>query len=271
MKISIQTTTVLMAFVAMFAFTVSIAHAEETAAVTAETNTSVQLNPNGQPVKRPLGKPLKAVIDNREANKDIRNNTLEKRVEIIKERREDVKEIRTDARGEMKDARGEMKMNRASSTDMFKKSNEIRKEIAKKMETKVFEVRKNALVKELNLSITNLTSISTRIEARITKAESEGKTLTDAKTLLVTAKEKLETAKTAVAAFSAVSAPVASTDATATAEVDLAKPRQVGDAAIKAVKEARDAFQKVVQSIAHSMGVKAEVKASSETSGTITN
>ena len=90
-----------------------------------------------------------------------------------------------------------------------------------------------------------------------------------------TAKEKIEKAKAEVAAFDALPAPspstTASTDAslTTTAEVDLAKPRALGDAAIKSVKEARDALQKVVVSIGHNMGVKAG--ASSEASGTVTN
>ena len=143
-------------------------------------------------------------------------------------------------------------MIRASSTDMFKRSVEIRKDIKKKMEIRQFEIRKNALVKELYISLSNLSNISSRIASRITKAESEGRTMTEARTLLTTANNKLAEAKVAVAAFESLAPATASS----TVEIDLGKPRVVGDAAIKSVKEARDAFQKVVVAIAHAMGLR---------------
>ncbi len=203
---------------------------------------------------------IKETIENRlEKNRDVRNPLIEKK----KEMREEAKELRSDMRAEAK-------LMRASSTDMFKKSAEarkdIREEIKKKMKLNEFNARKNALVKELTVAISNLTNISTRIEARITKAEAEGRVMTDSKALLAIANEKLATAKIEVAAFQALSidssATASSTETSATAEVDLIKPRTLGDAAIKSVKEAKEAFQKVIVSIAHNM--EAEVKSSSE-------
>ena len=187
----------------------------------------------------------------KEARKDIRD-----------EMRNDLKEIRTDSKAQFKDAREDAKMERkemnASTTEMFKRDTKaIRADIKKKMEAKQFQVRKDALVKELNLSLTNITEIGTRIETRLNKAVSEGRDMTDAKAQLLIAQDKLSKAKVEVAAFASLTAsstPLKT--ASSTSEVDLTKPRQVGDAAIKSVKDAREAFQKVVTLIAHVLGEK---------------
>ncbi len=196
----------------------------------------------------PMSRPpvnIKAQIQNRiEKNREVRNTALEHKNTVS-------------ASTTIMMRRPEM-MRPGSTTDMFKKNAEIRKEIAKKMEVKQFEMRKNALLKELTNSISNLTDISARIDARLTKVESEGRVVTEARTLLVAANDKLTKAKADVAAFQASGSVTASTTAvtaSTTAQVDLAKPRVLGDAAIKSVKEARDAFQKVVTSIAHAMGL----------------
>jgi hypothetical protein len=221
--------------ISIFTFGIVVANAQETS----PTTTPPPVKPN-----------IRANIENRvDKNRDVRNNLLEKK-EIKKEMRSDIKEMRMEIKDTRKDAREEMKEIRASSTNMFKKNNEVRKDMVKKMESRTFEIRKNALLKELNFSISNLSNISTRIETRITKAESEGRTMTEARALLITAKEKLEKAKADVASFQAL------TTNASTTEVELTKPRVLGDTAIKSVKEARDSFQKVVVSIAHAMGMK---------------
>ncbi len=192
-------------------------------------------------VKPSLGQIRADIKTKAELNSQNRNNMLQK------------KEVRQDAKAEVKD----IGMIRASTTDMFRKGAETRKEIAKKMDVETFEVRKNALVKQLTISLNNLQNIARRIESRIIKAESANRNMTDAKALLIIANDKLAKARIEVAAFQAVSAPTANTSATAstTAEVDLVKPRQLGDAAIKSVKEAREAFKRVVTTIAHAMGL----------------
>ncbi len=271
MKISIQKiSTLLTVFCAVFAFAfVSVVRAEE-ASATVEASVEVKT-----PVKRPVVRPnIKASIENRiEKNQETRNTLLEQRQEVRKEKKEEVKEARMEKREDMK-------MLKASTTDMFKRNQEMRKDIKKKMEAKMFEARKTALIKELNISLTNLANISTRIETRLTKIEGEGHSMTEARALLVTANDKLTAAKVAVAAFQALSLSTTPTTAstTATAEVDLVKPRVAGDAAIKSVKEARDAFQKVVVAIAHSLGenlpkpsVSPSASATIESSATITN
>ncbi len=224
-----------------------------------ETGTNGSIRPN-----------IKAQIENRkENNKEVRTNILERR-ELKKEVRSEVKEMRAEIKDMRAETKQEIKAMRASSTEMFKRTNgEVRKDIAKKMELRAFETRKNALVKELNFSLTNLSSIVIRIEARITKVESEGRDMTEAKALLVTAKEKIEKAKTDVAAFQALNiTPITNGTSTNPSEIELTKPRVLGDTAIKSVKEARDALQKVVVAIAHAMGVKSETNPSSETNST---
>lgn len=219
----------------------SAVNAEQVSAVDGSFGASVSTSPS--PVKTPLRATIKAKIDTRlEANGDARNNLLEKRQEIRKEATSTIKAARMEAREEIKDMH-------ASSSAMFKK--EMRQELKAKMEAKTFAIRKEALVNELNHSLTNITNISTRINDRIVKAEANGKVVTDAKALFATASLKLAKAKADVAAFQALTVTASSTTG-----VDLSKPRVVGDAAIKSVKEARDAFQKVVVALAHSLGEK---------------
>jgi hypothetical protein len=262
MKLSLFKTTAagLMAFVAVYALTAVVAHAQDTS-VNVSGSVQTQTPPPG--TRPPIGTQIR---NNIEQNKEMRNNLLEQKQDVHKDLKAEVKGIRADAKGEMKEARENMRGAASTSMMMFKRdAKDARKEMVKKMEEKVFAARKDALVKELNLSLTNITDIAARIDTRMTKAEAEGHTLTDARALLVTANAKLVKAKADVAAFQALSI-ASSTSATATAsttvQVDLAKPRALGDAAIKSVKDARDAFQKVVVSIAHSMGVKAGANAS---------
>ncbi len=197
--------------------------------------------------------------------KDIRKDNMAERKDIRDTRKEEMKNIKTDfkdakkeLRTDFKDARQEMKdsgMNRkdmrASSTEMFKVMKDQKRELSKKMQMSVFETRKNALVKELTVSLNNLTNIRGRINEKITKIETEGKTVTEARTALTTADDKLLKAKTAIDAFSNIKYITSNTASTtsATTEIELDKPRIAGDSAIKSVKEARDALKKVVEII----------------------
>lgn len=188
----------------------------------------------------------------REERKEVREERKEERKEIRDDRKENVKEIRQEFKEERKEMRGEIKEmrkdGRASSTEMFKAKMNEKREMAKKMKANIFDERKNALVKELKLSVTNLTNISGRIQERITKLEADGKDVSSAKAALETAVSKIEAAKTAISVFENVSYST-NTTASSTTEIDLDKPRIVGDSAIKSVKEARDSLKKVVEII----------------------
>ncbi len=206
--------------------------------------------------------PVKSQAELRlEKNIEIRNAELMKQQEMRKEMKEIKAETKTD-----------LKTLRASSTDMFKRLKNDKKDMRKKMELRNFEIRMAALIRELKISLANLDSISTRIDARITKLEGEGKNLTEAKAEFVIAKDKLAKAKIAVATLEAfkIGSTTPATNANTTVEVELSKPRVIGDAAIKSVKEARDAMKKVIVAIAHSQGNKSGMKINATTTATTT-
>ncbi len=174
--------------------------------------------------------------------KDLKN--LKGDIKDVREDfRDNVKDIRKDAKEEAKDF---IKENRASTT-MSKK--EVRREI----EAKLFQTHKEMLVKQLNLAIDNLKQIRERIVSRITKAEQNGKNMTEAKELLATADAKISAAQTAITALANFQV-TATTTASTTTTVKLDKPREIGDKAIKATREARDALRKVIVSVARHTG-----------------
>lgn len=198
--------------------------------------------------KPPIAEKIKVNMENRlEKNREIRNVDMARKNSSSSPmfRDEKVKNFKA-----------------ASTTDriIFKReqeNRENREKLAKTMQTKVFETRKKALTRELSGAIKNLDNIAIRIQSRITKAETSGRDMTQAKTLFVDAQNLLAKAKIEVAAFEALNITSSTnTTASTTAEVDLNRPRALGDAAIKSVKAARDAMQKVVVAIAHGMGLR---------------
>ncbi len=230
--------------------------------------------------EKPAVMPIKAKIEDRiEKNKEIRNDRLiekkgimeerkdirdekkdirDERKENIKDIRDDIKDARKDMKGEIKDMREERKEMRkdgATTTpnQMFKAKMNEKRDMVKKMKVSIFDERKSALIKELKLSVENLTNISGRISERISKLEADGKDVTEAKAAFEKAKNNLEAAKTGISVFENINIVIpdkttTGTDASNT-EVDLEKPRTLGDVAIKSVKEARDSLKKVVEII----------------------
>ena len=190
---------------------------------------------------------LKADIINKFEKKDVRNPLVEKAREMREAKASTTAKIQ-DMRREDRREIGEV---RASSTLMMREFKGERKEILQKMQVRVFEMRKNALVRELTSALKNLTNIRSRISERITKVEGSGRDMTDAKAKLVIADTKLATAQTSVDAFASFNyaSTTVSVTASSSAEVNLERPRKVGDDAIKAVKDARDALKEVVKAI----------------------
>lgn len=197
----------------------------------------------------PVGEKIRMQVENRlEKNKEIRNEQLDQRESMLQDRKEVENEIRERFDG--------ARMMRASSTEMFKRTKEELKEKVKTMKAHVFEVRKEALIKELNIALNNLQNITSRIESRIEKAESSGRDMSTAKDLLIEAKFAISKAKVNVDALDSLQDPTSDTASTTPeTSIDLTKPRALGDAAIKSVKEARDALKKVVEAIAKAMGL----------------
>ena len=211
--------------------------------------------------QRPTLKEIKAIRDEKMQEKRVEN-----RMEIRDEKRTEIKDAMGEKRDEMRNTMEEKRKERmeqnASTTEkmaLFKRN--AKEEIKKKMEERTFEIRKNALIKELNVAIRNMEGIDSRIKTRIEKIGSTADT-TEVKSLLKIAEDKLAKAKTDVASLEAMRPVTASsTTASSSAEVDLSKPRVLGDAAIKSVKETRDAFKKVVVTIGHLMGNEGEKEA----------
>lgn len=258
---------------APFAARAEEATAEVTVEATATTDT--QIRPGTKPPVRP-GTPVPAMLrdqlrtkaENIQNNVEARNKLLEGRKDASTTKpmiRADIKmmasstlkeraDIRSDRREEVKDLRQEGRQ------DMKNASNTIeRREIRKDMRMDIFKARKEAIIKQLTVSLNNLKQIRERIGSRIEKAAAEGRDMTKAKSLLVTADTKITAAINAVQALIAYTpttvTATSSTETSAEASVELNKPRQMGEVAIKAIKEANTALVAVVRAIAQAMGL----------------
>lgn len=247
----------------------------------AEASADVDIRTSTKPQRPPQRPALKDRAENMlDKNREIRNVTLEERQanrlasstkrmvddrennrygENNRKRNDDRLGLRASTTLMMRAERE--RMGGSTTTEMFKRNKEEKKDKieikAKKMKAKNFEIRKNALVRELTVTLGNLDNISLRIDSRITKSETAGYDLSEAKSLFVIAKEKLEKAKADVATFKALTATSTVTTSSGEVEMDLIKPRLLGDTAIKSVKEARDAMKKVIVAITHSQGERA--------------
>lgn len=218
---------------------------------------NAQERPERPPV--PIADKIRENIETRLENKDLRadiENRMTKDVAQVKDRVQIIK---------------------ATSTLLFKRTAENRKEVVKTMQAKTFEIRKQALVNTLKGAIRNLENIAVRIQSRISKSEESGRNMADAKNLFVEAQSILAKAKAEVSTFEALSVSYVGTStatttatATTTPTIDLTRPRILGDAAIKSVKSARDAMHQVVLAIARNMGLKIGVTATTTTSATTT-
>lgn len=242
---------------------------------TSNTSASAQINTTaGVRILTPLEK-LRAAKDAREANiqknEDSRNAILQ-RIEIEKRKlgsttpprlviKNDIRMIASSTRAERQeigdDRRAEAKNIRQEGREDMRNASSSgeRREIRKDMRKDEFKARKEAITRQLNVTLKNLKQIRARISSRIDKAVLEGRDMTKVKSLLVIADGKITLAEQAVNALVALNPTASSTTATSTPSVDLGKPREVGDAAIKALQKAHEALVAVVVAIAHSMGL----------------
>jgi hypothetical protein len=175
-----------------------------------------------------------------DARKEIKDTYKVELGEIRSKMKEERKDVKSASTTEMKK---QYILSNKESMENFKNT---RKEMVTKMKSDLFQTRANALVKQLNMSLENLTRIRTNLSDIITKQESLGKTMTEAKAALVIADAKIAQAKASVASLSTI---VPATTTASTTDTDLTKPRQLGDAAIKAIKEARDALKEVARAL----------------------
>lgn len=224
---------------------------------------------------------IKARLEKSFEKTDLRNKAIELKREIKNERanvhasttaqlkaiRIEEKEVRASSTERMKELRtenrAELKDIRASSTMMFKELKNEKRVALKNMQLHEFEIRKESLVRELNVSLKNLDNIDVRVNNRIASSTANGKDMTNAKIALATAETKLASAKTLVSAFASLSYASSTVTTGTTTKITLERPRKAGDDAIKAVKDARDSFKLVVVAIAHSLGQKIEATSTS--------
>jgi hypothetical protein len=133
----------------------------------------------------------------------------------------------------------------------------------------IFKLQQNHITQQLTRALDNLRQVRSRIEARITQAETDGKDMTSVNALLATADTKILTASSSIDTFLAYTPPtpnaISSENATST-NINLDKPRIIGASAIQAVKDAKDALNDVVVALAHSLGLKLENDNASTTS-----
>ena len=160
----------------------------------------------------------------------------------INERREDRKEVAQERREDRKDAIQERK--------------EERRENRIEMRTDIFFKHQANLVRQLERSIENLQQIRTRINERIAKTEQSGRNMTDAKVALSVADQKISSAVSAITDLKNYKPATSTLMVATTTDVNILKARQVGDVAIKAVKDAKESLNLVVRAIAKSMGLK---------------
>ncbi len=235
--------------------TPALVHGEETVNVQATTDINVSTENRTTPKPTPV---------------DVRNQIRA----AEKARMEAMQHSTPSEKPALRTGAPEIRKNLASTTQNIRMNTRIdiknasssqeRWGIRKDAHQDIFKARQVAFVKQLELSIRNLEQISTRIAERITKVEAEGKNrdMTEAKRLLDVAKTKIATAKQAVQNVASYTPPTNDIATTTTntgdinVSIDLVKPRQYGEAAIKAIKEAKDALHEVVRSLAKSMGLK---------------
>lgn len=195
------------------------------------------------------------IQERRELNKDIRNKILEDRklaeeqakdarkgaLESIKlERKAGIAEIRRDIPTSSRE-RGE------AIKELREKEKAARQEVRATYKKEEFAARKTALVARLNQVLTQLTAAYTKISTRVDEAEKAGKDVGNVPVLLDEAADKIDAAKVAVTELTNYTP--SSSETASTTEIIPGKAREVGENAIKAVKEAHAALKKAITTL----------------------
>ncbi|MFA6295284.1 MAG: hypothetical protein WC666_02570 [Candidatus Paceibacterota bacterium] len=186
-------------------------------------------------------------VQNSKANDEARKNLIDERLGIASTSRNMIKDVRVEARGDIK---------MASST-------QARQEIRKEMRRDIFDITRQKMVQQLELSMQNLKQVRDRVDSRIKKEKQNGKDMSKAITALVTADAKISAVKTAIQNFKDFN-PKTLTTASSTTQtagtpgqsVNLDSARQMMSLVQSAIKDAHRSLTDVVVAIAHAMGQK---------------
>lgn len=160
--------------------------------------------------------------------------------------------FRTEMQIERSDGSAEIR-SEAQFRIMMASTSEQRGEIILERNREVFQIRKNALVRQLTVSIGNLKQIRERIVSRIEKVEDSGADISTANTLLTEADIDIKTAEDAIAILADIELDTEIETATST-EPHLLRPRELGAEAIEAVKVAQASLVDVVRAITQALG-----------------
>lgn len=151
------------------------------------------------------------------------------------------------------------------STTMRERFNVQYEDNGRAMRLGMFEIRKAVVTKELDVAVSNLDNISSRLSSRIQKEEAAGHDMSAGTSALATANLKITTASDAVSALEAY-LPNATSTVTASTTVNLDTARSMVSTAKDAIKAAQDSLNDVVTAIAHALGIQLNASASSTVS-----
>jgi hypothetical protein len=245
-----------------------------------QTSASIKASSTGPGVLQKMRTEVQVKGQNLKANQDSRNDLIRKISTSTASSTNEKRDIQKNAQQNIKTIRDGIQTDRKLAT-----TTAARREFRADMEVRMFQIRKEILVRQLNLALANLKQIRTRIVARIEKAEQSGRNMTEARSALTIADAKLGNAQTQINVLvnlststlpttvvtASTTASTTGTTASSTVQIKLEKPRQLGEAAIKAVKDARDALNLVVRAIAKNMGLgNGNVSATTTASTTVT-
>lgn len=187
-------------------------------------------------------------LQNAKINQEARKNLIDERKNIASTSHAMIKDIRAEARGEIR---------AASSTT-------ARQIIRQEMRRDVFNIQRQKIAQQLELSIQNLKQIRARIDSRIKKEQQNGKDMSAAIKLLIIADTKIATATDTLNAFKAFSPKliiIASSTPQVTSNVTqqvihLDVARQMMTIVQKDIKDAKKSLTDIVVAIAHAIGQK---------------
>ncbi|MBU6426699.1 hypothetical protein KGQ27_00450 [Patescibacteria group bacterium] len=247
----------------------TLSDAENETGIGASIDDSAGANPGAitNNVREKLREAAQERTDNAGENNSLRNQMLEQRssttdqtVEAQASATEERANIKADGLRENAQIHTETanELRDASST-------QTQREVRQNEHFDMFKNHQDELVSQLSLAVSNLEQIAGRISDRIDTASANGIDMTQAKQLLAVAQNKITVAKAAILSVQnyTPTAVTASTTANASTTVDLSKPRRIGSEAIQTIKDARDALIQVVRAIAHAMGLKLGIEATS--------
>ncbi len=196
-----------------------------------------------------------SIQERRDLNKDIRNKLIEDRRDDLKDERnaafKDIRDTRKDAIQQLRlDMPTSSPERRAAIKDIRMEERQEKKELKQTYKKEEFEARRNGLITSLTRVINQLKNAATKIDTRITEAKNAGKNTGNASSLLDSAEAKITTAEQALAA---VVAYKPSTSSATSTEITAGTARSLGEAAIKAVREAHAALKEAAKELVNSI------------------